>query len=262
MNSRPLDGYVNFLNFFLDVLSGTGVQYPGMKKLMIKKNPAIRKTVYYHIREQILNGVIGPNERLTEAKLAKEIGTSRTPVREALHSLELEKFIKSISSVGYVVLPISEEDVEQMCEIRGLIEGLAATWAIRKAHKKLVKELAKNIAASEKAIARGDVQAFMDLDGQFHETIAKLSGSDRLLEFAQTLRRHMLRYRAQTIYLSVSLKDNGSRDQFLRAIEGHKRILEAIKTADNVSGVNDAIRCHLEQSKQDILSYALRESGQ
>lgn len=231
-----------------------------MKKLVIKKSPAIRKTVYYHIREQILSGAIAPGERLTEAKLAKEIGTSRTPVREALHSLELEKFIKSISSVGYVVLPISEEDVEQMCEIRGLIEGLAATWAIKKAHKRLMRELATNIAASEKAIAHNDVRTFMDLDGQFHETIAKLSGSERLLEFAQALRRHMLRYRAQTIYLSVSLNDNASRDHAFGAIQGHKRIFEAIKTPDNIPEVNEAIRCHLEQSKQDILSYALRES--
>lgn len=245
---------------FLDVFCQAGVQCPGMRKLVIKRNPAIRKTVYYHIREQILNGTIGPNERLTEAKIAKEIGTSRTPVREALHSLELEKFIKSISSVGYVVLPISKEDVEQMCEIRGLIEGLAASWAIKKAHKKLVRELAKNITLSERAIAESDVESFMELDGQFHETIAKLSGSERLLEFSQTLRRHMLRYRAQTIYLSESLKGKGSRGQFMRAIEGHKRILDAMETTDNIPGVLEAIGWHLEQSKKDILSDALGEN--
>lgn len=230
-----------------------------MKKLVIKKSQAIRKTVYYHIRGQILSGAIAPNERLTEAKIAKEIGTSRTPVREALHNLEFEKFIKSVSSVGYVVLPISEEDVEQMCEIRASIERLAVSWAIKKAHKKLVRELAKNIADSEKVIADGNVQAFMDLDGRFHETIARLSGSERLLEFAQTLKRHMLRYRAQTIYLNAPLEGKGSEDQFLRAIDGHKRLLEAIKSPDNVVAVDETIRRHFEQSKEDIFARNRRE---
>jgi GntR family transcriptional regulator, rspAB operon transcriptional repressor len=230
-----------------------------MKKLVIKKSPAIRKTVYYHLREQILSGAIAPGERLTEAKIAKAIGTSRTPVREALHSLEFEKFIKSISSVGYVVAPISEEDVEQMCEIRGSIERLAASWAIRKAHNRLMRELAKNIAVAEKAITDGNVQVFMDLDGQFHETIARLSGSERLLEFAQMLERHMVRYRARTIYASSPTKGNGWADQFSRAVDGHKRILEAIKSPDNTAAVDEAIRRHFEQSKEDIYAHNRRE---
>jgi GntR family transcriptional regulator, rspAB operon transcriptional repressor len=225
--------------------------YPGMKKLQINKDITIRKKVYNHIREQILCGTISPNERLIETKIAKDIGTSRTPVREALHSLELERLITSIPSVGYAVNPLSREDVVQICEIRALIEGLAARWAIEKDHKKLVKELQKNIASAEKEVAKGNVTTFIELDGQFHEIIAKLSGSERLLELAHTLRRHMLRYRSQSIFL---------KDVVLRAIEGHRRILEAIESGD-AQKVNVAMSFHLERSKKDTLRYVFGEEG-
>jgi DNA-binding GntR family transcriptional regulator len=104
-----------------------------MRKLVIKDSKTIRRRIYEYLREQLLNGEIPPRQHLTEAKIANEIGTSRTPVREAFHSLELEGLIESIPRVGYVVKSISEQEVEEICEIRMAIEGLAACWAMEKA---------------------------------------------------------------------------------------------------------------------------------
>jgi len=221
-----------------------------MRRLVIKNTKTIRKRIYEHLREQLLNGEIAPLEHLIEAKIAKEIGTSRTPVREALHSLELEGLIESIPRVGYVVKPINEQEVGEICEIRMAIEGVAARWAIEKAHKKLIEELKKNISISDEKVSKGDVKAFVDMDAQFHEIISKFSGSKRLRELAQTLRRHMLRYRIQSIY---------SVDNVLRAIDGHKGILRAIGKR-NLEEVNRAIQHHMEQSKRDILRYAFKET--
>jgi DNA-binding GntR family transcriptional regulator len=151
--------------------------------------------------------------------------------------------------VGYVVKPISDEEVAEICEIRGTIEGLAARWAIEKAKERLVEELQKNIGISQGKAEKGEARAFIELDAQFHEIIARLSGSKRLLELAQALRHHMLRYRAQSIY---------STENVLRAIEGHKGILASIEEGD-ADGVALAIRKHLEQSKKDILRFALKE---
>jgi len=221
-----------------------------MPRLVIKDTKTIRKRIYEHLREQLLNGEIAPPEHLIEAKIANELGTSRTPVREALHSLELEGLIESIPRVGYVVKAISEEEVEEICEIRMAIEGVAVRWAMEKAYKKLVEELEKNISIAEEKVSKGNVRAFVDMDARFHEIISKFSGSKRLLELAQTLRRHMLRYRIQSIY---------SIDNVLRAIDGHKGILRAIEKR-NLEEVNQAIRHHMEQSKSDILRYAFKES--
>ena len=221
-----------------------------MRRLVIKDTKTIRRRIYEHLREQLLNGEIPPRQHLIEAKIAKELGTSRTPVREAFHSLELEGLIESIPRVGYVVKSISEQEVGEICEIRMAIEGLAARWAMEKAYKKLIEELKKNISISDTKVSKGDAKAFIDLDARFHEIIARFSECKRLLELAQTLRRHMLRYRIQSIY---------SVDNVIRAIEGHKGIVQAIKKRD-LDEVNQAIRNHMEQSKKDVLRYAFKET--
>lgn len=219
------------------------------KRLVIHQTDTIRRKVYSHLRELILLGEYKPHERLFETKISEEIGASRTPVREALHNLELEGLIECLPKVGYVVKPISDQEVSEICEIRGLIEGLAARWAVEKDRERLIEELRKNIHASELKIKQGIVPAFVELDAQFHESIARSSGSKRLLELAQTLRKHMLRYRIQSIYAV---------DNVQRAIEGHRDILSAIESGD-AEEVTRAIRRHLEQAKRDILHYALKE---
>ena len=219
-----------------------------MRRLVIKTSKTIRRRIYNFLREQLLSGEIQPHQHLIETKIAQDIGTSRTPVREALHSLELEGLVESIPRVGYVVRPISEEEVEEICEIRAAIEGVAARWAMEKDHKKLVMELGKNISVSEHKVSKGDLGTFVDMDARFHETISKFSGSQRLLELAQTLRRHMLRYRIQSFY---------SMDNVLTAIDGHKGILRAMEKG-NVEEVNKAIRNHMEQVKKDVLRYAFK----
>jgi DNA-binding GntR family transcriptional regulator len=221
-----------------------------VRRLIIKNTKSIRQKIYGHLREQLLNGEILPHQHLVETKIAQDIGTSRTPIREALHSLELEGLIESIPRVGYVVKPINEDEVEEICEIRAAIEGVGARWAMEKAPQKLIEDLRKNILISEEKVVQGDPKAFVELDAQFHEIIAKLSGSKRLQELGQTLRRHMLRYRIQSIYLIENV---------LRAIEGHKGILEAIERG-NLEEVSGAIKNHLEQSKKDILRYAFQEA--
>src|SRR4030043_1162482 len=126
-----------------------------MRGLVIKNPKTIRRKVYDYFREKLLSGEIPPHEHLIEAKIAQEIGTSRTPVREALHNLELEGLIESIPRVGYVVKPISEAEVVEICEIRRVVEELATHWAIEKAHDKLIQELKKNIAITEKKVSSG-----------------------------------------------------------------------------------------------------------
>lgn len=220
-----------------------------MRKLIIKKDKTIRQKVYHHIREEILKGAIAPRERLIEAKIAGEIGTSRTPVREALHNLELEKLVVSIPRVGYVVRGMDMEEVEQICEIRAAIEGLAIAWATARQRDRLIEALKKNIGNQKKRIAKGDLNGYVELDAQFHDIIARLAGSDRLLELTQTLRRHMLRYRIQCIYMTETAE---------RSMHGHERIVAAIEKGDPQE-VSAAVRTHLIQARDDILYYVFRE---
>lgn len=94
-------------------------------KLSIRRQPSIRQKVYTAIRNDILNGRIVPGEHMVETRLANQIKTSRTPVREALHMMEREGLLESIPRVGYRVKALEWDEVEEICEIRTVNETLA-----------------------------------------------------------------------------------------------------------------------------------------
>ena len=214
--------------------------------LIIEAPVSIRQKVYDYLRNQILYNHIAAGERLVEGRLARQIKVSRTPVREALHILEMEGLIESIPRVGYRVKELRWEDVEELCEIRAVNEILAAQWAIKRITPQELSAMKDNIDTAEAEIKSGQPELFVERDAEFHELLVKASGSERLLELCQMLRRHMLRYRIESLYVS----ENG-----LRAVSGHRRILECLTRKESI-GIEAAIRDHLVQSKRDIHRFA------
>jgi DNA-binding GntR family transcriptional regulator len=223
---------------------------PNKLRLMIREPVSIRKKVYAAIREHILDGSFPPGERLVESRIAEQIKTSRTPVREALHLLESEGLLEAIPRAGYRVKPLHWEEVEEICEIRVVNETLAARWAMKRITPKEILALENNLKVAEHEVRSGNPKAFVQRDAEFHEILAHASRSERLLEHCQLLRKHMLRYRIESLYLPETA---------LRAIEGHRRILECLKARDE-AGLEKAIRDHLEQSKIDTHRYAFGKS--
>ncbi|RJQ57893.1 MAG: GntR family transcriptional regulator [Desulfobacteraceae bacterium] len=216
------------------------------EKLFIGTLVSIRERVYEYIRNRILSGQISPSTRVIETKLAREIGTSRTPVREALHLLESEGLLESIPRVGYRVKEIKSDDVEEICEIRVINETLACRWAMERMRPEALKAIEKNLETAKDEAEAGRPETFVEHDAEFHELLVRASGSRRLLELCQMLRRHMLRYRIESLYLSEIV---------FRAIDGHRRILDCLKAKDP-ERIEDVVREHVEQSKKDILRYA------
>lgn len=219
--------------------------------LVIKTSVSIREKVYDVIRNDILNGHIPPGARMVETQLAKQINTSRTPVREALHMLEMEGLLVSTPRVGYRVKQIEWVEIEEIVKIRVVNEILAARWAMKRITPRDLKALEENIVVAESEIRGGDPRSFVERDAEFHEILVRASGSKRLLELCQLLRRHMLRYRIEALYLP---------ETGLRAIVGHRRILDCMREKDE-KGIKPAIREHLEQSKREIQRYAFGEKS-
>jgi len=223
---------------------------PKKLKHLIKDPVSIRQKAYKALRDEILDGRIPAGSRMVEEHLAKLIGTSRTPVREALHMLEMEGLLKAIPRVGYRVKKIEWEEVEEICEIRAVNEILAARWAIKRITPKELQALEENLAVSAEMVKKGNAKSFIECDAGFHELVARASGSRRLLELCQLLRRHMLRYRIESVGLPEAADV---------AIADHRRILDCIKRKDEEEA-ELAIRAHLEQAKRDIRFYALNEN--
>ena len=224
---------------------------PKKLKLLIRDPVSIREKVYSAVRDRVLDGTFLPGERLVENRIADQIKISRTPVREALHLLEKEGLLESIPRSGYRVKPLYWEEVEEICEIRIVNETLAAKWAMKRITSKELKALENNLDTAEHEVMQGDPKVYVHRDAEFHEILARASGSERLFELCDLLRKHMLRYRVQGLYLPESA---------LRAIAGHRQIFASLRSGDEKS-LELAIRDHLEWVMTDVHQNAFRKAG-
>jgi DNA-binding GntR family transcriptional regulator len=198
--------------------------------------------VQTYLKDRILDGRLAPGTRIVEAQMAQELGVSRTPVREALHILQSEGFLEGLSGVGYRVRGLSWKEVEEICEIRVVNETLAAVWAARRITPDELRALERNLDLAEQQVRGGSPESFVERDAEFHEILARASGSEHLLELCQLLRRHMLRYRVKSLYRLESA---------LTAIAGHRRVLDCLKRSDE-EALRRAVKDHIEQSKEDV----------
>jgi len=221
-----------------------------IESILIEQPQPIRNQVYVHLRDQILNRTIEPSSRLVEAQIAKKIGTSRTPVREALHLLEKDGFIESVPRVGYYVKKLALDELDEIFEIRLVNEKLACRWAIERMNDACRRALEKNIAKTEAAIQKGSPQLFLKYDEEFHEILVKAAGSKHLLDICQQLRRLMLRYRSESIKTERSVKS---------ALIGHTRILECLEKKD-LAGLEAQLVAHLDSARTDIREHVFQSS--
>jgi len=212
-----------------------------LKDFVIENPTLIRDQVYGRIKQEILSGNISPGSRVLEGRLAKQISVSRTPVREALHLLEMEGFLESFPRVGYRVRQVTHEEGMEIHEIRAVLEPLAARKAIESKDQGYLDALEQNLNESEVA-ARQELSAFLRCDAEFDEIIVRASGIKTLLSVWGTLRQRLSLYR---------LEAQHALETRLKSIEGHRQILECLKARDP-DGAKRAIRNHLEDSKRAL----------
>ena len=221
------------------------------QKLKAKIEPpiSIREKVYTHLKHEILISQIPEESILVETRLAEQIGVSRTPIREALHFLEKEGLLELLPRAGYRVRRIDWDEVEEIVQIRKVVESLAAKWAISHIKPEEIEALKENLRQSEATLQQGDLSNFPELDAQFHEILARASGSKRLIDLIQSLRSDMLRYRIKSLHRT---------DTAALALQGHRRIVECIINRDSPA-LDDAVRNHLDQAKRTIRLCAFEE---
>ncbi len=212
-----------------------------LKDFVIENPTLIRGQIYDRIKQEILSGNISPGSRVLEGRLAQQINVSRTPVREALHLLEMEGFLESFPRVGYRVREVTYEEGMEIHEIRAALEPLAARKAIESEDQGYLDDLGQNLAQSEVA-ARQELSAFLRCDAEFDEIIVRASGMKTLFSVWGTLRQRLNIYRMEAQH---ALKTR------LLSIEGHRKILECLKARDPDSAKN-AIINHLEDSKRAL----------
>lgn len=184
---------------------------------------SLRGKVYDRIRENILNGVYKEHEELKEATLGEQMGVSRTPVREALRQLELEGLVEIIPNKGARVTGITKKDVEDIYQIRYLLEGLSARWATEHVTEEQLEKMEEILYLTEFHAQKGHYAQVYELDSQFHELMYEASGSKLLNNILSDF--HMYVTRIRKISLSNSSRSKNSTEE-------HRAILDAIKEHD------------------------------
>lgn len=187
------------------------------------------------LRSAIIMGSYEPGDRLVEATLSTELGTSRGPVREALRQLENEGLVMSIPYRGAVVLGVSDEEVQEvLIPIRLTLERYSFLHAIDRMTGKDFAELGKQVWLMEQAAAAGDLARHVEADLRFHEVVISASGLTHTMQIWRTIwpriRAYFYRY--------------GRGQDLARMVEEHRELLTALQARDPVA-IASRLQAHI-----------------
>lgn len=147
----------------------------------------LRDQIREILLKRILSGEYAPGDRLVEMQLAKEFGTSQSPVREAFRELELLRFVDSEAYKGTRVRAILPEELAEIYPVRAALEDLAAREAATRLDGK-VSELEKEFDDMVRAASEGELLELAQHDVMFHRLIVEAAGNSILLETWLSLR--------------------------------------------------------------------------
>ncbi|GAB6936083.1 MAG: GntR family transcriptional regulator [Bacillota bacterium] len=143
--------------------------------------------VYEKLKEAILSGEIAPGERLVVDQLARELGTSPIPVREALRRLEAEGWVENKPFVGARVAPVRVEELEELFTIRLALEPILARTAVQAITDEGIDRLEELVDEMDKCIEQNDAAQFSRLNYEFHRTLYEFSPWKELFRIVITV---------------------------------------------------------------------------
>jgi DNA-binding GntR family transcriptional regulator len=163
---------------------------PGLIRPVERPVP-LRQSVYEALVELIVAGALRPGQHLVESELARQLGVSRQPVREALHRLEAEGWIDLRPSQGAFVHVPTEQEVDQLLDVRELLEGATARLAARAATPEAVARLRAAWEKGEAAVESGDTAAAVAANNDFHAAVAEIAGNAVLAQLVEIVGRRV-----------------------------------------------------------------------
>lgn len=149
--------------------------------------------VYEEIRQAIIDLRLHPGEPLREAAIAEQLGVSKTPIREALTRLEQEGLVEMVSFKGAVVSGYSPRDLEEIYELRALLEGAAVRTAADRASEETRDQLREVVERSRELRDAGELAELAGLLGRFDQIVYDQVVNQRIRALIDNLRAHLTR---------------------------------------------------------------------
>jgi DNA-binding GntR family transcriptional regulator len=204
----------------------------------------LERRVYERLRDGIVSGTLEPGVQLVEARIAEELGVSKTPVREALIRLQRDGLVSIEPYRGARVVKPSPEDVREILELRSVLEcQIARDLALRRPDS-VIRALEASIEASKRALRSRDRRRFVDSLTAFSDIQAEACGNSRMAKLLVDLRSVLL------LIGTTSLRAAGREE---RSIAEHETILDAIKAGEPELAAR-ATEAHIGSIQRDSLA--------
>lgn len=216
--------------------------------LVVEGRRSLASQVYDALLQGILEGVFTPGERLIETDLTARLEVSRTPLREALNRLASEGLLLRLKSGGYEVVACSRKEIEEVYEVRLVLERLLVDLVTDRITDDEIPALRELIEEAEYYSRRGNLDRLGELHDQFHRELYAASRNDRLTGILLGLERHAALFRMQVLF---------SEEFRAAALEDHRDIVAAIERRDRRAATALAER-HVCRTR-DVL---LRNAGE
>ena len=194
-------------------------------------------TAYAFAKEAILDGRFPGGDLISEGDVARELGLSRTPVREAFLLLEAEGLLRLFPKRGALVVPVSPSEVTAVMETRVLVESFAIERAARE-HRGLADALMAAIGEQERHMRSGDAPTFVEADREFHRLFVEAAGNPILLGLYDSLRDRQAR-------MGLTAAARGE-DCLPQIVDEHRAMATAIADGD-VEAALASLHAHLAE---------------
>jgi DNA-binding GntR family transcriptional regulator len=194
---------------------------------------SLHSEVTARLRSLIVESQIKPGERVPELEISKELGVSRTPIREALKVLASEGLVELLPLRGAVVKSFSPKDAADMLEVMGMLESFAAQKACKADQKRIDRVLAMH-EKMKALFVKGKRPEYFDLNQKIHDAMVEMADNESLVMVHQTLSKRMR---------SLRYSGNSTPDNWRGALDDHEEIAQALAQRD-VKKIKKAVNDH------------------
>ena len=149
---------------------------------------SLSERAYFKIKKMISDYRFSPGSRLNVEQLARDLGTSRTPIWEAVRRLEQEGLAKNIPNRGVFLVELTHEAAIELYTVREVLEGMAARLAVQRISDKALEKMEKLLREQEKIVAEEDLVAYSKSDFEFHACIYAACGNTILREMLESIK--------------------------------------------------------------------------
>jgi DNA-binding GntR family transcriptional regulator len=216
--------------------------------LPLLARPNINQRVYELLRERILSRRFVPGQRLDLPGLERQLGVSRTPLKDALHHLAAEGLIEIVPRSGTYVTDLTLEDILESFDVRRLLEVYAVELAAQRITESQLAEIRDLVRRLGELVMANDwsdiYQQHVELDRRLHELIVECAGNKQLKKLWQQVNAYVqiarIRYRRSSSKLNLAQQE-------------HEAILSALEARD-VALLKSLIARHLDRTKQLLQS--------